>query len=79
MSRPISSTSQTPALPTKNSFDEVNIAKLGLISVQHDLPENSTRWVSDFMFEGRTVRITCEGTTTYGVPRGLTTRHFGKG
>ena len=55
----------------KTSFDEVNIARLGLISVQRNLPDDATRWVNDFVLEGRKVRITCEGSATYGVPRGI--------
>lgn len=53
-------------------FDELNLARLGLISVQRTIPENLTRWEVEHETDGRVVRVVCAGTTEYGgVPHGI--------
>lgn len=53
-------------------FDELNLARLGLISVQRNIPETLTRWEVEHETDGRVVRVVCAGTTEYGgVPHGI--------
>lgn len=53
-------------------FEEANVARLGLISVQERIPDSYTSWTVDFHVDGRPARLTCDAITKYGgVPHGL--------
>lgn len=53
-------------------FDETNVARLGLISIQERIPGNMTVWTSEFTVDGRPAKLTCEALPQYGgVPHGL--------
>lgn len=53
-------------------FDEANVARLGLISIQERIPEHYTSWSLDFEMDGRRARLSCVGVQEHGgVPHGL--------
>lgn len=53
-------------------FDEANVGRLGLISIQERIPDNFTSWHVDFFVEGRPAQLSCESLPKYGgVPHGL--------
>nr|RIY15206.1 plasmid replication initiator protein [Deinococcus sp. RM] len=53
-------------------FEEANVARLGLISVQERIPESYASWTVDFHVDGRPARLTCDAVAKYGgVPHGL--------
>lgn len=53
-------------------FEEANVARLGLISVQERIPEAYTSWTVEFYVDGRPARLTCDAVAKYGgVPHGL--------
>jgi plasmid replication initiation protein len=53
-------------------FDEANVARLGLISIQERIPPDFTSWSIDFNLEGRRARLSCVAVAEHGgVPHGL--------
>lgn len=53
-------------------FDEANVARLGLISIQERIPNDYTSWSLDFEMDGRRARLSCVGVQEHGgVPHGL--------
>ena len=60
------------AVTDLKSYDEANVARLGLISIQERIPENYTSWENNFMRDGRPSRLSCVASVEYGgVPHGL--------
>jgi len=54
------------------SYDEANVSRLGLISIQERIPDDYTTWTIDFFREGRPSRLQCVASAEYGgVPHGL--------
>ncbi|WP_456833746.1 replication initiator protein A [Deinococcus sp. UYEF24] len=55
-----------------SSYDEANVSRLGLISIQERIPDDYTTWTVDFFREGRPSRLQCVASAEYGgVPHGL--------
>ena len=53
-------------------FDEANVARLGLISIQERIPPDFTSWTIDFNVDGRQARLSCVAVAEHGgVPHGL--------
>lgn len=53
-------------------FEEANVARLGLISVQERIPDSYNSWTVEFHVDGRPARLTCDAVAKYGgVPHGL--------
>lgn len=53
-------------------WDEGNVARLGLISIQEHIPENFISWETQYLVSGRPVKVSCEAFAWYrGVPHGL--------
>lgn len=53
-------------------FDEANVARLGLISIQERIPPDFTSWTIDFNIDGRQARLSCVAVAEHGgVPHGL--------
>jgi plasmid replication initiation protein len=53
-------------------FDETNVARLGLISIQERLPDEITSWEEEFEISGKRMRLACYAVAEYGgVPHGL--------
>ena len=53
-------------------FDEANVARLGLISIQERIPAGFTSWTVDFSLDGRPARLSCVAVSEHGgVPHGL--------
>jgi plasmid replication initiation protein len=54
------------------SYEEANLARLGLISIQERIPENYTTWTTEIERDGRVAKLKCVGASDYGgVPHGL--------
>ena len=49
-------------------FDELNIARLSLISVQERIPADYRDWVVELEDGDRRYRVTCQALPEYGVP-----------
>lgn len=53
-------------------FDEANVGRLGLISIQERIPSDYTNWTQDFEIEGRPASLKCVAPAEFGgVPHGL--------
>ncbi|MFC4454167.1 replication initiator protein A [Deinococcus sonorensis] len=53
-------------------FDEANVARLGLISIQERIPDGHNSWSVEFTVEGRPARLSCDALPKHGgVPHGL--------
>ncbi len=53
-------------------FDEANVARLGLISIQERIPPDFTSWTVEFSIDGRPARLSCVAVAEHGgVPHGL--------
>jgi plasmid replication initiation protein len=53
-------------------FDETNVARLGLISIQERLPNEVTSWEEEFEISGKRMRLACYAVAEHGgVPHGL--------
>lgn len=74
----------TPAPPTadavmpthlgderRNGHDELNVARLSLISAQSRVPAGYTGWTRTYQTGERTVTVTCTALTGHVVPHGL--------
>jgi plasmid replication initiation protein len=54
------------------SYEEANLARLGLISIQERIPDNYTTWTTEIERDGRLARLKCVGASDHGgVPHGL--------
>ena len=54
------------------SYEEANLARLGLISIQERIPDNYTTWTTEIERDGRVARLKCVGASDHGgVPHGL--------
>ncbi|SDF48490.1 Plasmid replication initiator protein [Thermus arciformis] len=61
-----------PALAKPRHFDEANVARLGLISIQERIPEGYASWEEEFEFLGKPVKLACYASEKVGgVPHGL--------
>jgi plasmid replication initiation protein len=59
-------------LPQPKHFDEANVARLGLISIQERIPEGYASWEEEFEFLGKPVKLACYASEKVGgVPHGL--------
>ncbi|GGB56320.1 replication initiator protein A [Deinococcus soli (ex Cha et al. 2016)] len=54
-------------------FDELNIARLSLISVQERIPADYRDWTVELEDGDRRYRVTCQALPEYGVPHGIDT------
>lgn len=54
-------------------FDELNIARLSLISVQERIPPDYRDWSVELEDGERRYRVTCQAMPEYGVPHGIDT------
>ena len=54
-------------------FDELNIARLSLISVQERIPADYRDWSVELEDGDRRYRVTCQALPEYGVPHGIDT------
>ncbi|MBO1438793.1 replication initiator protein A [Meiothermus sp. CFH 77666] len=53
-------------------FDEANVARLGLISIQERIPPDYTSWSVEINLDGRRARLSCVAVSEHGgVPHGL--------
>lgn len=53
-------------------FDEANVARLGLISIQERIPEGYASWEEEFEVLGKPVKLACYANPNVGgVPHGL--------
>ncbi|GGJ78741.1 replication initiator protein A [Deinococcus aquiradiocola] len=58
--------------PEVAGYDEANVSRLGLISIQERIPDDYTTWTIDFFREGRPSKLQCVASAEYGgVPHGL--------
>lgn len=56
----------------RNWYDEGNVARLGLISIQERIPEDHTSWTVSFEIEGKAAQLGCRAVREFGgVPHGL--------
>lgn len=55
----------------QNGHDEVNVARLSLISAQSRVPASYTSWTRTYQSGERTVTVTCTALTGHVVPHGL--------
>ncbi|MGC8968130.1 MAG: replication initiator protein A [Thermus sp.] len=61
-----------PTLAKPRHFDEANVARLGLISIQERIPEGYASWEEEFEFLGKPVKLACYASEKVGgVPHGL--------
>lgn len=56
---------------TLSLFDEINLARLGLISMQSRVGPTAHSWEDEYIEGGRTVRMKCVGTVEYLIPHGI--------
>jgi plasmid replication initiation protein len=62
----------TPKMTSLGHFDEANVARLGLISVQERIPPEYASWEVHFLREGQPASLTCDALPRFGgVPHGL--------
>ncbi|WP_170131140.1 replication initiator protein A [Deinococcus yavapaiensis] len=52
-------------------LDEVNVGRLGLVSIHERIPADYTEWEVDLEIAGRAAKLRCEALPKYGVPHGL--------
>lgn len=52
-------------------YEEVNIAQVGLISIQNRVPDDLTHWKDTLDVMGRAITIECIGASTMSVPHGI--------
>jgi plasmid replication initiation protein len=60
-----------PGVGKYNGHDELNVARLSLISAQSRVPIDSTNWTRTYQAGGKTVTVTCTAITGQVVPHGL--------
>ncbi len=59
-------------LELRQRFDELNLARLGLISIQERIPDDFNRWEIEFEIDGQPAKLACISHAEYGgVPHGL--------
>lgn len=72
MARRLPDEAQQPLELDIRRFDEANVARLGLISIQERIPPDFTSWTIELEREGRVARLTCDALEKHGgVPHGL--------
>lgn len=70
--RPVRRSVSLPAAPENSGFDELNLARLALVSGQKTVPANQQRWQKQITTpDGRPVVITCTVPDGLVVPHGL--------
>ncbi|GAA4020144.1 replication initiator protein A [Deinococcus rubellus] len=58
--------------PELQRFDEANVGRLGLISIQERISSEYASWKVEFEIDGRRARLSCDALPKYGgVPHGL--------
>lgn len=63
---------RAPTTAEVQRFDEANVARLGLISIQERIPPDHTSWTVEYTVEGRPARLSCLAHAEYGgVPHGI--------
>ena len=60
-----------PGSGRHNGHDELNVARLSLISAQSRVPADYTNWTRTYQAGGKTVTVTCTAITGQVVPHGL--------
>ena len=60
-----------PGAGKHNGHDELNVARLSLISAQSRVPIDYTNWTRTYQAGGKTVTVTCTAITGQVVPHGL--------
>ncbi len=61
-----------PLSEAVRSYDEANVSRLGLISIQERIPDDYTNWTIEFFRNGRPSKLQCVASAEYGgVPHGL--------
>ncbi len=60
-----------PGAGRHNGHDELNVARLSLISAQSRVPADYTSWTRTYQASGKTVTVTCTAITGQVVPHGL--------
>ena len=60
-----------PGAGKHNGHDELNVARLSLISAQSRVPTDYTSWTRTYQAGGKTVTVTCTAITGQVVPHGL--------
>jgi len=60
-----------PGPGIRNGHDELNVARLSLISAQSRVPADYTSWTRTYEASGKTVTVTCTAITGQVVPHGL--------
>jgi len=56
----------------RQRFDELNLGRLGLISIQERIPDDFNRWETEFEIDGQPAKLSCIAHSEYGgVPHGL--------
>ena len=67
----VDQTALTPSSQMRR-FDEANVARLGLISIQERIPADFTHWNLSFEMDGRMAKLSCVAPSEHGgVPHGL--------
>jgi plasmid replication initiation protein len=62
----------SPPSTQMRRFDEANVARLGLISIQERIPADFTHWNLSFEMDGRMAKLSCVAPSEHGgVPHGL--------
>jgi hypothetical protein len=62
-------------LKEPRQFDEANVARLGLISIQERIPEGYASWEEEFEVLGKPVKLACYANPNVGAcPTAWTTR-----
>lgn len=62
----------TPESTELKRYDEANVARLGLISIQERVPVGHNTWAIEFVVDGRPARLSCDALPRHGgVPHGL--------
>ncbi|WP_169737225.1 replication initiator protein A [Deinococcus pimensis] len=54
-------------------FDELNLSRHGLISIQKRIGKDWVSWSDSYVDEDREISVSCKSTPDYGVPHGLDT------
>lgn len=52
-------------------FEEMNVLRLGLVSMQERIPADYTNWEENFEIDGQIGRVVCKALAEYGVPHGV--------
>lgn len=58
-----------PDLPVR--FEEMNVLRLGLVSMQERIPVDYSSWEETFEIDGQVGKVVCKALPEYGVPHGV--------